>query len=125
MSRPIARNLGALALAAALATSSAAAFAATPIGEPAFHVIKKRTTTLVGLSPELRASAIQKAQSRPNAPALKGDGGTSQSSPTPNDDFINALCGGDWFITWDETADGQPITGTFTLHCAGNAWSLP
>src|SRR5678815_2998768 len=116
MSRPIARTLGALALAAALATSSTAALAATPSAEPAFHVIKKRTTTLVGLSPALRASAVQTAQSRPNAPAIKGEGGTSQSSPTPIDDYIDLLCGGDWFITWDETADGQPIMGTFTLH---------
>src|SRR5687767_6985166 len=119
MSRPIARTLGALALAAALATSSTIALAATTSVDPAVYLTKKKTTTLVGLSPELRASAVQKARSRPNAPTLKGDGGTSQSNPETTDSYLDAFCGDDWFITWDETANGDPILGTFTLHCGG------
>ena len=115
MSRPIMRILGALALAAAVATSSTAAFAATPSGEPAFYVTKKRTDTLAGLSLELRKSAVEKARSRPNAPTLKGTGGASQA---PFSDLeLDLTCGGDWFITWDEDADGHPILGTFNLHC--------
>ena len=120
MSRPIARTLGALALAALLATSSTAALAATTSADPAFHLTRRKTTTLVGLSPELRASALQKARSTPTGMRLAAEGGTSQSSPTPNDDFVHALCGGDWFITWDENANGDPILGTFNLHCAGD-----
>jgi len=100
-----------------VATSSTAAFAATPSGEPAFYVTKKRTDTLAGLSLELRKSAVEKARSRPNAPTLKGNGGTSQSGPS--DTELDLTCWDDWFITWDEDADGHPISGTFNLHCGG------
>ena len=111
ISRWLARTLGALALAAALATSSTAAFAATPTSDPAFYVTKRKVTTLAGLSPELRTSAIEKAQT------LKGEVGTSRKS----DAELSATCDGDWFITWDENANGDPIMGTFTLHCDGEA----
>ena len=46
MRRPLAQTLGALALAATVATSATAAFAATPSGEPAFYLTKKGTGTL-------------------------------------------------------------------------------
>jgi hypothetical protein len=118
MSLPIARTVGAVALAAALATSSTAAFAATTYGDPAYYATeKKKTTSLVGLSPELRTSAVQKARSSRTG-TLKGEGGTSQSGPSDRE--LNLLCNGDWFITWDETANGDPILGTFNLHCAGD-----
>jgi len=118
MSRPLARTLGALALAAALATSSTTAFAATTYGDPTFYLTKKKTTTtLAGLNPELRASALQQARSRLTAPQIKGTGGTSQSGPTDAD--LDHACGSDWFITWDEDAAGHPILGTFNLHCIG------
>jgi len=121
MSRPIARTLAALVLAAAVATTSTAAFAATPPGEPAFHLVKKRTSTLAGLSPQLQTSAVEKARSRPNAPTLKGNGGTSQA---PMSDLeMDLTCNDDWFITWDEDANGHPIMGSFNLHCDG--WSVP
>ena len=116
MSRPIARTLGALALAAALATSSTATFAMTTYGDPAFYATKK-TTTLGRLSPELRTSAVQKARSTSNATKLAAEGGTSQSGPS--DLELDLICGGDWFITWDEDADGNPVSGTFNLHCGG------
>jgi hypothetical protein len=119
MSRPIARTLGALALAAALATSSTAAFAATPSVDPAFRVAKKQVTTVAGLSLELRTSAVQKAQSRPGAPRLTGQGTSENQNPETTDSYLDAFCGNDWFITWDETASGDPILGTFTLHCGG------
>ena len=118
MSRPLARTLGAVALAAALATSSTAAFAATAYGDPAFYVTKEMAT-LAGLSPELRASAVQQAGARPNPPTFKGEGGTSRSGMS--DLEIDLTCGGDWFISRDEGADGQPILGTFNLHCAGDS----
>jgi hypothetical protein len=116
MSRPIARTLGALALAAALATSSTAVFAVATHGDPAFYATKK-TTTLGRLSPELRTSAVQKARSMSNATKLGAEGGTSQSGPS--DTELDLICGDDWFITWDEDADGNPILGTFHLHCGG------
>jgi hypothetical protein len=122
MNRLIARTLGALALAAAVATSSTAALAATPSGNPGFALTKKKTTTtLVGLSPSLRSSALQQARSMPHASTLKGDGRTSQSNPETTDGYLDAFCGDDWFITWDETANGDPILGTFTLHCGGTS----
>ena len=120
MSRPIARTLGAFALAAALAASSTAAFAATTYGDPAIYVTKKKASTLVGLSRELQTSALQAARSRPNAPRLTGQGGTSQPGMSDSELDMTFGCGGDWFITWDETADGDPILGTFNLHCAGD-----
>jgi len=116
MSRPIARTLGALALAATLATSSTATFAATPSADPAVYLIKRKTTSLVGLSPELRTSAVQKARSRPDA-KLGSGGGTSQSGPS--DLELDLICGYDWFITWDEDANGNPVLGSFNLHCGG------
>lgn len=113
MSRRIVRTLSAFALAVALATSFTAAFAATPSGEPAFYVTKKKTTTLVGLSPELRASAVQKARS------LTAEGTRSQSGST--DAELDEGCNGDWFITWEEDAAGYGIVGTYLLHCDGTA----
>ena len=115
MSRPIARTLGALALAGAVITNSTVAFAATPTGGPGFYVNKKRVNTLAGLSPELRRNAVEKARSRPNGPTLKDSGGTSQSGPSNEE--LNLACGNDWFITWAEDADGHPILGTFDLIC--------
>jgi hypothetical protein len=122
MSHTIARTLGALTLAAALATSSTVALASATSGDSALYVTKKRTTTLVGLTMELRTSAVQKARSRPNSPTLKGGGGTSQSGPS--DSELDLLCNDDWFITWDEDADGNPISGSFNLHCAGTVIPL-
>ena len=119
MSRPIARTLGALALAAALATSSTAAFAAPSSGEPAFYLTKKKATTLVGLSPQLRDSAVQKARSLSNATKLTAEGRTSQSGST--DAELDEGCNGDWFITWEEDAAGYGIVGTYLLHCDGTA----
>jgi hypothetical protein len=122
MSSPIARTLGALALAAALATSSTAAFAATTSGDPSFYLTKKRTTTLVGLSPEVRATALRQARSTPHGIKLAAEGGTPQGMP---DNELDAICNGDWFITWDEDAKGNPVMGSFNLHCAGETYSLP
>ena len=121
MRRPTAQTLGALALAAALATSSTAAFAAPPSGEVAFYATKKKATTLAGLSPEVRRSAIQVARSRPNGLGLAAEVGTSQMT----DAELDLNCGGDWFITWEEDAAGNPVTGTFNLYCAGETYSLP
>ena len=122
MSRLIARTLGALALAAVLATSSTAALAATTSANPAFYLTKRKTTTLVGLSPEVRASALQMARSTPTGMRLAAEGGTSQGT---TDGELDLNCNDDWFITWDEDAKGNPVTGTFTLHCAGVPYSLP
>src|SRR5688572_10329710 len=117
MSHPIARTLGALAIAAAVMTGSTPAFAATLADSPASYVTEKRVTTLIGLSPALRTSAVGTARSRPNAPALNGGGGTSQSGPS--DAELNLFCGRDWFISWNDDANGTPILGTFNLYCAG------
>jgi hypothetical protein len=106
MNRSIALTLGALIVVIALATNSTAAFAAT----------KQRVDTLDGLSRELAARATEKARS------LKGGGGTPQAGP--DDDEMDATCGGDWFITWDEDANGNPIMGTFHLHCGGKDYQI-
>ena len=115
MSRPIARTLGALALAAAL-IGPTATFAAPQTDTPILAVVKKRTDTLAGLSRELRTSAVEKARSWPGAPKLTGQGGTSQSGPS--DLELDLICANDWFITWDEDANGDPVLGSFNLHCA-------
>ena len=52
MRRPIAQTLGAFALAAALATSSTAAFAAPPSDEPAFYLAKKGSGRLAHVDHE-------------------------------------------------------------------------
>src|SRR5262245_5083282 len=116
MSCPIARTVGALALAAALATSSTAVLAATTPGDPAFYLTKKRTNTLGVLSPELRTSAGPKARSLPDA-KLRGGGGTAQSGAS--DQELDIWCENDWFIAWDEDANGNPVVGSYNLHCAG------
>jgi hypothetical protein len=122
MSRPVARNLVAVAIAAALTTSATVAFAAAPTDNPSLYLKKQKSTTLVGLSRELQQSAIQKARSRPNAPKLTTQGGTSQAGPSDRE--LDLICG-EWFVTWEEDADGDPILGIFTLHCAGDEIPLP
>ncbi|HZO29757.1 MAG TPA: hypothetical protein VFH48_27590 [Chloroflexota bacterium] len=117
MSRPIARSLAAVAIATAVLVSPSVVLAAHPNGSPALHLAKKRVDTLIGLSRELQTSAVHKARSRPGAPTLTGQGGTSQSGPS--DLELDLICGDDWFITWDEDANGNPISGTFHLHCGG------
>jgi hypothetical protein len=124
MSRPIVRTLGALALAAAVATSSTSAFAATSYGDQAFHAIKrKKATTWVGLSEQLRANALQAARSRPGAPKLTGQGGTQQSQ-NDVDLETDLICGGEWFITWDEDANGNPIIGTYQFYCGDSSFGI-
>jgi hypothetical protein len=119
LNRPIARTFGALALAAALATTSTVAFAAVSPPDPSFHSTKskaKKSDSLAELSPELRIIAVRKAASRPGAPKLTGQGGTSQAGASDRE--LDLMCDGDWFITWHEDAGGNPIPGTFNLHCA-------
>jgi hypothetical protein len=105
-----------------LATSSTAALAATTYDDPAFYLTKKKTTTLVGLSSKVRASALQQARSTPNGIRIAAEGGTSQGTP---DGELDLNCNDDWFITWDEDANGNPVTGTFKLYCAGVEYTLP
>jgi hypothetical protein len=119
MSRTIARTFGVLAVAAALAATSAAASAAPATGDLSLYATKRKVTTVVGLSPTLRTSAVEKARSRPGAPKLTGQGSSQNQNPETTDSYLDAFCGDDWFITWDETASGEPILGTFTLHCGG------
>jgi hypothetical protein len=119
MNRPMARTLGALALAAALATSSTAAFAATSTGSPALHAgktTKKRVDTLVGLDRKLAASAVRQAY------ALKAEEKPPQAGPTEKD--LDEVCG-EWFIIWEQDADGNPIPGTYELYCDGSTIPLP
>jgi hypothetical protein len=35
------------------------------------------------------------------------------------------MCNDDWFVMWEEDADGDPILGTFELDCAGTVIPLP
>jgi hypothetical protein len=121
MSRLIVRTLGLLAAVAVL-TASTPTFAAAPADDPSLYRTKKRVDTLVGLSRELQASALQQARSRSNATKLTTQGGTSQSGHT--DAELDAICG-EWFIWWEEDADGDPILGTFTLDCGGSEIPLP
>lgn len=118
MSRSIARTLGIFAVVAALTTSHAIALAAPLTVSPPIYA-KKQASTLAGLSPELAAGAVRAARSRPSAPRLTTQGGTTQSGES--DKELDLLCGDDWFITWDEDANGNPISHTFYLHCAGES----
>ena len=79
MNRPISRTLGALVLAAALATSSTPAFAASHTGSETLYLTRKRVKTFAGLSQALRATALEKLRSMPNAVKLTGQNGTQQS----------------------------------------------
>lgn len=122
MSRLLARNVGALAVAAALLTSSTVAFAA-PIDDASIYLTeKKKATTLVGLDREVQQNAVKAARSRSNTPKLTTPGRAPQAGPSDKD--LDEVCG-DWFITWEEDADGNPILGTFTLYCGGSEIPLP
>ena len=43
------------------------------------------------------------------------------SAAGPSDSELDAICAGDWFVTWEEDAKGNAIVGTYNLHCAGEA----
>src|SRR4051794_40108757 len=101
MRLPIARALGAFTLAAVL-TTSATAYAASPDGSTVFAAAKqKKATTLVSLSPTLRTSAIQKAHARPGATGFTTQGRTSKDDGM-SDLELDGICADDWFIYWDE-----------------------
>lgn len=118
MSRLIVRKLGLLAAAVLLAATTPA-FAAPPADDPSIHVTKKKTSTLAGLSPELQTSAIEKARAKSKATKLTTPGAKPQGGHS--DLELSLMCNGDWFITWDEDANGNPISHTFKLHCNGEA----
>ena len=99
------------------ATSTTAASAAIPSTDTDGYATKKRVKTLAGLSLKLRTTAVQKAQPRPGAPRRASPGGSSQAGPS--DDDLNDSCL-EWLITWDKDANGNPIMGTFNLHCDGS-----
>ena len=123
MNRPVTRTLGALVLAAALATSSTPIFAASHTSSPALYLTKKRVKTFVGLSQALRTTALEQLRSMPNAPRLTGQGGTQQSQQDI-DRETDLTCGGEWFITWDEDENGDPIIGTYAFHCGDSSWGI-
>ena len=123
MNRPISRTLGALVLAAALATSSTPAFAAPHTSSPALYLTKKRVKTFAGLSQALRATALEKLRSMPNAVKLTGRSGTQQSQQDI-DRETDLTCGGEWFITWDEDQNGDPIIGTYKFHCGDSSFGI-
>src|SRR5690349_2875955 len=79
MNWPVTRTLGALVLAAALATSSTPTFAASHTSSPALNLTEKRVKTFAGLSQTLRTTALEKLRSMPNAIKAPGQGGTQQS----------------------------------------------
>ncbi|MFN8525821.1 MAG: hypothetical protein U0821_22195 [Chloroflexota bacterium] len=109
MKHRIAAAAGALLLVLAPALTADAAGGATQ---------KKRTTTLSGLSSSIQSSAVRSARSHTGGKNLSGSGGTAQSGPS---DFeLDVYCDGDWFVTWDEDANGTPIIGTFNLYCNGD-----
>ena len=122
MSRLIVRKLGLLAAVTVLLTASAPSFAAPPADDPSVYLTKKKTSTLVGLSPAIQASAVEKARSSPNATKLTTQGGSTQGAGLDgctSDGCLDAFCGDDWFVTWDEDANGNAISHTFQLHCGG------
>lgn len=125
MSRPITRTLGALALAAVLATSSTAVFAEPATNTTTVYLTKKRVKTFAGLSPALRATALEKLRSKPNATKVTGQGGAQHSQSQEDIDRETDLtCGGSWFITWDEDENGDPIIGTYNFHCGDSSWGI-
>lgn len=127
MSRPITRTLGALALAAVLATSSTPAFAEPPTTtSTTAYLTKKRVKTFAGLSQTLQTTALAKARSRPNAPKLTGGQGGHQHSQSQEDidRETDLLCGGEWFITWYEDVNGDPIIGRYNFHCGDSSFGI-
>jgi hypothetical protein len=36
-----------------------------------------------------------------------------------SDAELDLMCGGDWFLMYDEDADGNPVTGTCIIACDG------
>ena len=52
---------------------------------------------------------------------MTGQGTTENQNPETTDSYLDAFCGGDRFITWDEDADGNPISHTVYLHCGGTS----
>jgi hypothetical protein len=123
MNRPVTRTLGALVLAAAVATSSTPTFAASHTSSPVLNLTKKRVKTFAGLSQALRTTALEKLRSIPNAIKAPGQGGTQQSQQDI-DRETDLTCGGEWFITWDEDANGDPIIGTYQFHCGDSSWGI-
>lgn len=113
MRRPTVRGLNLLA-AVALLTTTSVAVASPPPDDLELHISKKRTTTLTGLSPQIQEAAVRRARSRPGAPKVAARTGSPQAGPTDADLWDTCL---QWFITWDEDENGNPIMGTFYLHC--------
>jgi hypothetical protein len=125
MSRPVTRALGAFALAAALATSSTAAFAsATDQDQVVYAARKKKATTMVGLSPTLQAHAVQALRSRPGTSTLTSGPGGALPSEKDINRWTDLNCGGEWFISWDEDENGDPIIGTYLFHCGESSWGI-
>ena len=58
------------------------------------------------ITPALRCSAPDRLAGRP------------QPGTWISDRELDGVCAAKWFITWDEDAKGNPIFGTFNLHCA-------
>jgi hypothetical protein len=123
MNWPVTQTFGVLVLAAALATSSTPILAASHTSSPALYLAKKRVKTFTGLSQALRTTALEKMRSMPNAIKAPGQGGTQQSQQDI-DRETDLTCGGEWFITWDEDANGDPIIGTYKFHCGDSSFGI-
>jgi hypothetical protein len=122
MRRMTARNI-ALIAAAAMLTSTSVVSAAPPPTYFWAYAKKKRLKTLDSLKPEQLQAVAKFAQARPGGPKL-----TTPNTSTPtgvSDEELDLICANDWFVTFDEDADGDPILGTFNLHCAGTVIPLP
>src|SRR5690606_34871707 len=84
---------------------------------------EKRTKSLSGLSRDQQEFAVKQAQARTGGPKFAVPAAKPQGGAT--DAELDLICNDDWFVTFDEDADGDPILGTFELHCAGTVIPLP
>ena len=122
MRRPAAWKIGLLAVAATLLTPSAVD-AATPPTESPVHAKERRTRTLTGLSQDQQEAAVKLARAQATGPKFAVPSAKPQGGATDRE--LDLICNDDWFVTFDEDADGDPILGTFELHCAGTVIPLP